>query len=285
VAIATVGRPALVARTVGQLARQNRRADGVLIVGASPADVDGLAQLPDPCEIVLADRRGLCRQRNRALDHLRDRADVVIFLDDDFVMADNYLAEIEAILADDPEIIGITGDLLADGIRGPGITFEDAVAIAKQGVGSLDPRIKPRQALYGCNMVIRLAAAEGLRFDEALPLYGWQEDVDYTYQLGRRGRLVSTGRVTGVHMGVKSGRTSGVKLGYSQVANILYLKRKGTIEPGLGEKLLVSNILSNFTKSLRPEPWIDRKGRLRGNLMALADLVRGRLDPRKIEAM
>lgn len=285
VAIATVGRPALVAKAVRQLAHQTRRADGVLIVGASGADVDGLEELSGLCEVMLAEQRGLCRQRNRALDHLDGRADVVIFLDDDFIMCDNYLAEIETILAENPDIIGITGDLLADGITGPGISFEDAVTIAKEGVGSRHPRFKDRRSLYGCNMAIRLVAAKGLRFDEALPLYGWQEDIDYTYQLGKRGRLISTGRVTGVHMGVKSGRTSGVKLGYSQVANILYLKRKGTMEPGLGEKLIVSNILSNFAKSLRPEPWIDRKGRLRGNLVALADLVLGRLDPRKIEVM
>lgn len=285
VAIATVGRPALVARTVGQLAHQTRRPDGVVIVGASPADVEGLTELTDVCQVLLAEQRGLCRQRNRALDYLNDRADIVVFLDDDFVMADSYLAEIETILADDPAIVGITGDLLADGINGPGITFDDAVALATQGGGSLNPRIKTRQSLYGCNMVIRLSAAQGLRFDEALPLYGWQEDIDYTYQLGKRGRLISTGRVTGVHMGVKSGRTSGVKLGYSQVANVLYLKRKGTMEPGLGEKLLVANILSNFARSLRPEPWVDRKGRLLGNLIALCDLIRGRLDPRKIEVM
>ena len=32
------------------------------------------------------------------------------------------------------------------------------------------------------------------RFDEALPLYGWQEDIDFTTQIGRRGRLVLAGR-------------------------------------------------------------------------------------------
>jgi len=31
-----------------------------------------------------------------------------------------------------------------------------------------------------------------------------------------------------------------------------------------------------------PEPWVDRRGRVRGNLMAFRDLLRGRLDPRRI---
>ena len=34
--------------------------------------------------------------------------------------------------------------------------------------------------------------------------------------------------------------------------------------------------------SLRPEPWIDRRGRLAGNLRALRDLVTGRLAPGRI---
>jgi hypothetical protein len=35
-------------------------------------------------------------------------------------------------------------------------------------------------------------------------------------------------------------------------------------------------------RSLFPEPWIDRKGRLKGNLIALADIVLGRISPRRI---
>ena len=50
-------------------------------------------------------------------------------------------------------------------------------------------------------MAIRMSAAQGMRFDENLPLYGWQEDIDFTRRLGRHGRQVSTGAVTGVHLG------------------------------------------------------------------------------------
>jgi hypothetical protein len=42
------------------------------------------------------------------------------------------------------------------------------------------------------------------------------------------------------------------------------------------------NIAANALKTLRPEPWVDRRGRLLGNLRAIADLVTGRLDPRKV---
>jgi hypothetical protein len=46
--------------------------------------------------------------------------------------------------------------------------------------------------------------------------------------------------------------------------------------------LIWRNVLANLGKSLRPEPWIDRKGRLKGNCMALRDLVTGRISPQRI---
>jgi hypothetical protein len=45
------------------------------------------------------------------------------------------------------------------------------------------------------------------------------------------------------------------------------------------------NIAANLLKSLAPEPWIDRRGRLRGNLIALLDIARGQVDPRRILTM
>ena len=86
----------------------------------------------------------------------------------------------------------------------------------------------------------------------------------------------------GVHLGVKLGRTSGTRLGYSQVANPIYLARKGVypwvrVVRDLGRHLLV-----NCVKSIRPEPYIDRRGRLRGNARGFADLLRGRLRPERI---
>ena len=46
-----------------------------------------------------------------------------------------------------------------------------------------------------------------------------------------------------------------------------------------GLQLLVSNFLANHLRMLRPEPWVDRRGRAAGNWLALADLVSGRLNP------
>ncbi len=284
VAIATVGRASLARQTIDLLAGQSRQPDGVIVVGAAQADLAGIADSPLTPELALAER-GLCRQRNRALDLLAGRADVVIFFDDDFIPAPDYLAAVERLFLAHADVAGITGNLVGDGVRHGGYGIAQAQAMIAAQTLLLDPAIIPREALYGCNMALRMAHVGNLRFDEALPLYGWQEDIDFTMRLSRHGRLISTGLVSGVHLGVKGGRTSGRRLGYSQVANIVYLRRKGTMPGPLGRKLLWRNVLANLLRAPFPEPHVDRWGRLRGNALALADLWRGRIDPRKIESM
>ncbi|WP_067732367.1 glycosyltransferase family 2 protein [Novosphingobium naphthalenivorans] len=281
VVIATVGRAGLVRRTVDMLADQTRPADGVVIASVAPQDVAGVEQARGSPEILFSEK-GLCRQRNRALAALEGRADVIVFLDDDFIPAPDYIAHVEALFAADPGLVGLTGDLLADGVQSGGFTVEQALQIIALRPERFPPVMITRHELYGCNMAIRVEAARGLRFDENLPLYGWQEDVDFTNRLGRRGRMIASSRVTGVHLGFSGGRTSGKRLGYSQVANIVYLKRKGTMRPGFANRLVTKNLFVNALRSVKPEPAIDRRGRLAGNLLAMMDCLRGRVDPRRI---
>ena len=283
VAVATVGRADLTRRTVDRLVEQTRPADGVVVVGASPADIEGVEQARGAPEVLLAEK-GLCRQRNRALDAILGRADIVVFLDDDYVAAPDFIEQVTKIFRDRPNVVGVTGHLIADGIHNQGFQFDEAVALIAADADA-EPYELTREALYGCNMCIRLSAAEGLRFDDVLPLYGWQEDIDFTYQLGQRGDMVKSSLVRGVHMGTKGGRTAGNRIGYSQIANPVYLLRKRTMPPHLGWRLMRQNLLSNTVRSLAPEAHIDRRGRLAGNLAALRDLVTGRLDPRRILEM
>ncbi|MFT4055008.1 MAG: glycosyltransferase family 2 protein [Novosphingobium sp.] len=283
VAIATIGRAKEVRQTVDLLADQTRRADGVLVITVGADDVTGLDQARGEAQVVFSEK-GLCRQRNCALEELENVADIIVFFDDDFVPAPDYLAIVEDLFIANEDLVGITGELRADGVRRGGFTVEEAKAILAQ------PAMTPaamrfRHELYGCNMAIRMSAARGMRFDENLPLYGWQEDIDFTNRLGRKGRQVSTGAVTGVHLGVSGGRTSGKRLGYSQIANVVYLQRKGTMRRNFGNRLLAQNLMSNAWRSILPDPLIDRRGRLLGNMIAILDCLRGRMDPRRILEM
>lgn len=284
VGIATVGRPDVTLRTIQALRRQDRHPDGIVVCAPSAADAAGLELLPDAT--VILGPRGLPRQRNVILGTLQDY-DVVVFFDDDFLPECRYLAAIEQAHRADPGLAMTTGRVLMDGILGPGLTFEQAEAALE------DPHLKAvpfgltqREVYngYGCNMSVnlRLARKHAITFDEDLPLYAWWEDVDFSRRLARHGRIVRVDSASGVHLGIKSGRQSGVRLGYSQVANPLHLLKKGTCEADRVAAQIARNVLANFGRALWPEGYVDRRGRVVGNLRALADLVRGRLSPARI---
>ncbi len=280
VIVPTTGRADVARQTVDRLWTQSRPPDGVTVVAVTPTDVQGIG---GPTRIAFASR-GLCAQRNHGLELLHEQADLIVFFDDDFVPANDFLKYAERLFEQNEHIVGACGRPIADGVRGDGITFEQAVRLVEQDPGQADrdTSFKPQVALYGCNMVFRAAALGGLTFDENLPLYGWQEDIDFTYRLGRRGVLAESRALAGVHMGVKAGRSPGRRLGYSQIANPIYLLRKGGMPRDMAIRLMLRNAMANLTKSLQPEPLVDRRGRLVGNLLAIRDLILGRLDPRRI---
>lgn len=282
VIVATVGRADLLQHTVNQLAKQTRPPDGIVICASVDSDVGDLEHKSIlPVEIIFAEK-GLPRQRNAGLRHIAGRADIVVFFDDDFVPAHNYLEALEEVFTLRPNLVGATGKLLADGIKSSGITFEQGTAMvdAHKPADIIQERSLP--ALYGCNLCVRMSAAENIWFDETLPLYGWQEDVDFSFQLGRNGILIYTNLLTGVHLGMKGGRTSGKRLGYSQIANPVYLLHKKTIPPRLAWRLMSRNFIANLARSFYPEPHVDRFGRLQGNAVAFFDLCAGRLHPQRI---
>lgn len=282
VIIPSIGRAQCVRDTIKWLERQTRRPDGVVVIGVEPEDIEGVEAASNlPVEALLWDI-GSSAQRNRGLHHIHGRADIALFLDDDFIPVPNYVETMVKLFEARPDIAGMTGRMIDDGIHGTGIDFADAVAQAERDVAPKVPGIEPRQGLYGCNMAIRLEAAKGIRFDERLKLYGWQEDIDFSYQVGKRGLLVKYDQLAGVHMGIKRGRTSGRRFGYSQIANPVYLLKKRTIPKARAYRIMSGNLASNVVRSLRPEAHIDRHGRLAGNLLAILDLLLGRLRPERI---
>ena len=283
VGIATTGRAPVLTPTLRALAAQTRRPDLVLISAVTPDDVAPGATDGLPFETrLLTGPKGSCPQRNTILDALSGE-DIVLFIDDDFLMAPDWLAGLEALMTDAPDIVLVTGKVVADGVTGPGLSHDEAAAAlarATPGAGE----VRPAYSGYGCNFALRMAPirAHGLRFDEALPLYGWLEDIDFSRQLAPHGRLVRHEGLVGVHLGTKMARSPGLRLGYSQVANPVYLVRKGTMTRRHAADMMGRNLASNLYYTPRPRPWADSRGRLRGNLLALWDWVRGRLDPGRV---
>jgi glycosyltransferase involved in cell wall biosynthesis len=279
--VATYRRAALVGQLLNSIQNQSRLPDEVVVAAVESSDLPEIPALRFPVKVLFG-QAGSCRQRNNGIDYLSGRVDIVVFLDDDFWMSSSYLEELERLFDSDGSIVGSTGKIVADGATSAGFSVAEAEAMLRGHQAQLHrkhPRVADVPDTYGCNMAFRMSCIGAIRFDERLPLYGWQEDVDFSAQIRKTGRLVRSDRTWGVHLGTKMGKTSGLRFGYSQIINPLYVYRKGNMSLAAAGSLILRNVIANSIKSVFPEPYIDRRGRLRGNLTGLAHVLQGRLDP------
>lgn len=290
VAIASANRCKILEEVIPHIQKQTRLPNSIIICAPSKNDIPSETLSKLNCNVQqIVSERGLCRQRNAILVEAGD-ADIVLFLDDDFLMASDYLENLEAFFRTQTDVVMSTGTVQADGILGPGFTVDDGLQILNDSENSPPSENTAYVQIYncyGCNMAIRMSAIRNnnLMFDEKLPLYGWLEDVDFSRQIAPFGKIVRVASLRGVHLGTKIGRTPGERLGYSQIANPIYLLRKNTMNFRHMSTQVARNFFANFAKVIRPEPWVDRRGRLRGNIKALRDLINGKLSPENVLAM
>lgn len=281
VVIATRGRPQLAALVIDELTRQTTPPDAVVVAVSDIADAPPLG---GGNLTIASSAPGLTTQRNAGIEALDDTVDVIVFFDDDFLPSRYWLENVRSLFASAADIVAVTGHALADGSKTAGLTWEEAARLVeradrqpKQPPGSIKENFSP----IGCNMAFRVSAIGELRFDERLVLYAWQEDTDFGARIAKRGRRVFCDALWGVHLGTKGGRTSGCRLGYSQMVNPRYLIAKGTMRPLKAIELAGRNLLANASRALYPEPYIDRRGRLHGNLIGLWDVATGRWRPER----
>jgi GT2 family glycosyltransferase len=279
----------IVRSLIRSLAKQTRPPDHIFVIASAAEDVEGLSEEGDRLSVHIG-RTGSSHQRNDGLALAGSRYAYIVFFDDDFVPSRFWLERMGALFQSRPDVVGVTGTLLSDGTTTAGIDLDEAQHMVRlrdseTAYSTVIHEHFPYGGNMGCNMAFRACALRDIRFDEELPLYAWLEDHDLRGQVERIGRVVRSEALWGVHLGHKGGRVSGVTLGYSQIANAVYLARKGTVPKWYLAKLVSRNVLVNAARSLRPEPYVDRRGRLLGNMIALADLVRGRLAPARVLAL
>ncbi|AOX16563.1 hypothetical protein A0U89_04830 [Kozakia baliensis] len=280
VGIATSGRAAILSEMVKDLKKQTVKPYRIVISYSKPSDIEGIDL--DGVEL-LQGKQGLTAQRNAILDNARD-ADIIQFFDDDFFPKNDFLEQVANAFRADSNVVGVTGQVIADGAKGPGLTvsFARTQLISNQFDAS-DSQKEDVFNTYGCNMAFRISALEisKIRFDEKLPLYGWYEDMDFSRRLLPYGRLIKVKTAIGVHLGSKAGKSPGCRLGYSQVVNSFYLAHKGSYPWDHAFRSAGRHVLINALRSAKPEQWVDRRGRLKGNLIGLWDVIRGRLTPER----
>lgn len=291
VIICSVGRPVILHDTVCSIQRQRLAPSQILIVSPSLDHV-----LPEtltlPGVLFVSSSLGSTVQRNRGLQSVDRGTDLVAFLDDDMELCRSYLYEMSRLFLAHSDLVIACGTLLHDGGRNSLITREQARRVCceedDRSQQSVSPSYVPLDWAYGCNMIARWASVSEVRFDERLPLYAWLEDSDYGFRctIGRHGPVTCVS-AKGVHLGWRGGRTSGVRFGFSQIVNPLYLWRKAKVFPlrhiiiQYWLRCLAGNILGTLTR----DPKWDRPGGLKGNLLGFKHLLSGSCDPSRIVQM
>lgn len=281
VIVASICRGEEIGQLLDHLSFQTRPPSSIILSVECQRD---LPEKLDPHIEIVMGPRGLTAQRNRGLTRAIGQSDIIVFFDDDFVPCRDALENIAELFKYNDDIVGATGTVLRDGVKHGGLAHVEAVKIVSENDISKTHEVVnlATDYLYGCNMAIRTSAIGNLRFDEKLPLYAWQEDVDFAGQLMAKGRIVKTSAFAGVHRGVNKGRSPGVPLGFSQIVNPVYLVRKGTMRSEKAIQLMLKNFLANHAKMFRSESFIDRMGRSKGNWIGLWHIVQGKCDPTKI---
>lgn len=288
VIICTLNRPDVLHETLLSVKRQSHAPEQILI--ASP---DAKHVLPEtgaiPGVIFIQTPIGLAKQRNRALQNIAVDIDLIVFLDDDIELSRSYFAEMARFYDEHPNVVVASGRILHDGGRGTRIERDEARRVCEAYDGehhAFDSISYSRvDSGYGCNMVVRSSELGNCRFDERLPLYAWLEDRDFSHRC-TKGKFppIELSNAVAVHLGWRTGRVSGVRLGFSTVVNPVYLRRNaGTFSLSYiivhyWLRCLIGNLLGIITGDKEYDRW----GLLKGNFLGYWHLFSGKCDPEYI---
>lgn len=285
VIIATVNRQEHLSNLIGNLRLQSLLPNTVTVSAPTAGDLSANTSIYPGWLDTITGTRGAAAQRNIALDGLSSDHEYVFFFDDDTLPRPDFIETAVGIFENNDEVVGITGSLIIDGAsRKKAVPFAEAQsALDSSWSAPMPTEISDVHSLYGCNFAVRSSAVGTLRFDDALPLYSWLEDLDFSRRLAKKGRLVRAAQCVAVHHGSESGgRTQHLRFGYSQVTNPIHIWRKGSITSSHAFKLIFKPVMKNLMQSFFGPDKSWRRSRLLGNCFSFADVVRGRVTPAKI---
>jgi glycosyltransferase involved in cell wall biosynthesis len=279
--ICSANRPGVLSETVQSLVGRQSLAPCAIIVSVfNPGHVAETTRAESSVRVVLSGRQGLTAQRNAALRLVRTR--YTLFLDDDVEVAPNFIESMERLLDEVEDVVIATGFVVIDGVQGDtGLDRKLARAAVVNYVQEHDNC--DREEGYGCNLFVRTEIFDKVLFDENLPLYGWLEDLDFSTNSLRYGRIVLNAETCVAHLASPAGRISGLSFGYSQIVNPFYLwKKNGRPRPS---NLIFAHWLIALGRNLRrilikiPSDRSDRIGRFHGNIIAFCHLLARKVDP------
>lgn len=207
IVICTRNRPDDMSRFMNSLLGQQRLPKKALVVDSS--DGDATEELVTKfshvnkhvCVQYARTAAGLTYQRNYALRLIREKFDVVHFVDDDVELEPNYLAELNDAFERMPELVGAGGAIidwwngrrpsafarfaLADSNKSGVVTRAGFNVMVREVTSAMDV-----EWLSGCSMSYRSNAISNLWFDERRKGYAIGEDVDFGLRASAIGRVL-----------------------------------------------------------------------------------------------
>ncbi len=294
VVICTKDRPGELATCLDSLATQRRLPLEVLVVDASatpPTEVvDGFRRRVSCAVELIRAEPGLPRQRNIGIRAAR--GDVVMFFDDDVVLEPDYLEELARVYdRDTTRAIGGVG-----GAQVPDPTPRESAArrafarlflLAGYGSGrlkrsgcaeyALSPAVEMEvDFLSGCNMSFRREVFADELFDERLSGYAIGEDLQFSYRVSRRWKLVVTPRARVEHRHTGGGRPRAGRLEEMRVINRFLFVRDVVAMGGAAWPAYAWAELGILIQTLHHPGNGRLPGYLRGHRRVLAHVVTGR---------
>lgn len=232
-------------RCLDSIAKQIRPPEELVVVDSgadeTPKRVETFRATFNGVVCYLHTEPGLTLQRNAGIRHAT--GDIVHLIDDDTVLEPDYIKVIQETY-DAPE----TRDAVAVAPRvatprTPGrlnTLYRRFFLLARQnGTGRILPSgfgsytwyarctdLHPVEVISGCCQSYRRHVFDHLRYDEFFQGYGYMEDVDFSYRVGRLGRMVCNPAARMAHLETPNTRTPQRRLVKMQVVNHFYVFKK-----------------------------------------------------------
>jgi len=224
---------------------QTRRPDQVIVVDASAEPVEGVVRSVRGLSVDYlrwTDKPSAAAQRNGGLNLVRDDIDLVCFFDDDQILHPDGIEKMLAFWETAGADVGGAGFNMANHEDNrPGRVKKSRLSNALGLYCSQPGRVARSgwQSLYGKvtedtevewmgsgASVWRRNVLDEFQFDHFFDGYSYLEDLDFSYSVSRRYKLVVVADALFEHYPCPAGRTSSYRFGAVESKNRLYFVRK-----------------------------------------------------------
>ena len=272
VVIPSTKRAGTLHKTVLSVLRQNVLPERIILAVTGEEDTLPETRGLPLCDVFLSPAGWAC-QLNAAVDRIPSGLRMVAIFDDDVELSEDYCSKALAQFAKRDDILLFDGLVLKNG----NVTRNEAKELINASFA--DELFTETSLSHGCNMNIRRSVLDRVRFNSKMVADALYCDLDFARRVKKLGIVGRANACRCVHLSVQLARPPGMRYGFSQIANPIHLYKKGSIT--LGELVFffcARSTLANVLGLLAPKG-IDRKGRLRGNLIAFKLAAFGRCTP------